>query len=39
VLVLGATGAIGAHVVRACLARGWEVRALVRRESARENLT
>jgi dihydroflavonol-4-reductase len=39
VLVLGATGAIGAHVVRACLARGWEVRALVRRGSARENLT
>ncbi len=37
-LVLGATGAIGAHVVRACLARGWEVRALARRGSARTNL-
>lgn len=30
VLVLGATGAIGAHAVRACLAEGWRVRALVR---------
>ncbi len=37
-LVLGATGAIGAHVARACLARGWEVRALVRAASRREDL-
>jgi dihydroflavonol-4-reductase len=38
VLVLGATGAIGAHAVRACLARGWPVRAFVRPASGRQNL-
>jgi dihydroflavonol-4-reductase len=39
VLVLGAAGAIGAHAVRACLARGWPVRALVRPTSDRANLS
>ncbi|MBA2564305.1 MAG: NAD(P)H-binding protein [Gemmatimonadetes bacterium] len=38
VLVLGATGAIGAHAVRACLASGWMVRALVRPSSRLEDL-
>ena len=32
-LVLGATGCIGNNVVRACLERGWEVRAFRRAES------
>ena len=37
-LVLGATGMIGAHVVRACLKRGFETRAFVRPSSDRRNL-
>jgi nucleoside-diphosphate-sugar epimerase len=34
VLVTGATGMLGSHVVREALARGWSVRALVRDPSA-----
>ena len=38
-LVTGATGFVGAAVVRALLAAGWQVRALVRASSNRSNLT
>ncbi|MCJ7513061.1 MAG: NAD-dependent epimerase/dehydratase family protein, partial [Anaerolineales bacterium] len=38
VLVLGATGFIGGQVARACLARGWRVRALRRRPGATGDL-
>src|SRR5215471_12339649 len=37
-LVTGATGFVGAHVVRALIARGRAVRCLVRPNSRRENL-
>jgi dihydroflavonol-4-reductase len=33
-LVMGATGFVGGNIVRACLERGWEVRALRRRADA-----
>lgn len=38
-LVLGATGMIGAHAVRACLRHNTPVRALIRRQSDQRNLT
>jgi dihydroflavonol-4-reductase len=38
-LVTGASGFVGAAVVRALLAAGWQVRALVRASSNRSNLT
>lgn len=38
VLVLGASGFIGGQVARACLARGWRVRALRRRPGATGDL-
>ena len=38
VLVLGATGFIGGQVARACLARGWRVRALRRQAGATGDL-
>lgn len=38
VLVLGASGFIGGQVARACLARGWQVRALRRRAGATGDL-
>jgi dihydroflavonol-4-reductase len=38
-LVTGASGFVGAAVVRALLAAGWQVRALVRGQSNRSNLT
>ena len=34
VLVLGATGFIGGHIVRAAIEQGWEVRGLRRRPGA-----
>jgi nucleoside-diphosphate-sugar epimerase len=39
VLVTGATGFLGSHIVEACLARGDTVRALVRRGSDRSHLS
>jgi dihydroflavonol-4-reductase len=38
VLVTGASGFVGSAVARAALARGWQVRVLVRETSPRENL-